>query len=153
MLDIDPKRALKLIQQEIDKRGKKLELVLMLNLKLVLALVLERNNRAEDAREEVLGVLKEIKENDISDHYLLGAFSRYVSRMQDRELFTAKYLEVVEQLLNKKPQDKDLAFTMYEGALQNNNFSTAAKLAGKMYQTFDNPAFALPQIQCLYMDS
>ena len=53
----------------------------MLNLKLVLALVLERNNRAEDAREEVLGVLKEIKENDISDYYLLGAFSRYVSRM------------------------------------------------------------------------
>ena len=117
MLDIDPKRALKLIQQEIDKRGKKLEPVLMLNLKLVLALVLERNNRAEDAREEVLGVLKEIRENDISDHYLLGAFSRYISRMQDRELFAARYLEVVEHLLSKKPQDKDLAFTMYEGAL------------------------------------
>ena len=103
MLDIDPKRALKLIQKEIDNRGKKLEPVLMLNLKLVLALVLERNNRADDARDEVLGVLKEIRENDISDHYLLSAFSRYVARMQDRSLFTAKYLEVVEYLLSKKP--------------------------------------------------
>ena len=103
MLDIDPKRALKLIQKEIDNRGKKLEPVLMLNLKLVLALVLERNNRADDARDEVLGVLKEIRENDISDPYLLGAFSRYVARMQDRSLFTAKYLEVVEYLLSKKP--------------------------------------------------
>ena len=103
MLDIDPKRALKLIQKEIDNRGKKLEPVLMLNLKLVLALVLERNNRADDARDEVLGVLKEIRENDISDPYLLSAFSRYVARMQDRSLFTAKYLEVVEYLLSKKP--------------------------------------------------
>ena len=103
MLDIDPKRALKLIQKEIDNRGKKLEPVLMLNLKLVLALVLERNNRADDARDEVLGVLKEIRENDLSDPYLLGAFSRYVARMQDRSLFTAKYLEVVEYLLSKKP--------------------------------------------------
>ena len=153
MLDIDPKRALKLIQKEIDSRGKKLEPVIMLNLKLVLALVLERNNRADDARDEVLGVLKEIKENDISDHYLLSAFSRYVARMQDRSLFTAKYLEVVEYLLSKKPQDKDLVFTMYEGSLQNNNFNMAAKMAGKMYQSFDNPQFALPQIQCLYMDS
>ena len=65
--------------------------------------MLERNNRAEDARDEVLGVLKEIKENVIVDHYLLGAFSRYVSRMQDKEFFTAKYLEVLEYLLSKKP--------------------------------------------------
>ena len=105
----------------------------MLNLKLVLALVLERNNRVDDARDEVLGVLKEVRENDISDHYLLSAFSRYVARMQDRSLFTAKYLEVVEYLLSKKPQDKDLVFTMYEGSLQNNNFNMAAKMAGKMY--------------------
>ena len=105
----------------------------MLNLKLIRALVLDRNNRAEDARDEVLGVLKQIEDDVITDHYLLEAFSRYVSGMQERKLFTAKYLEVIEYLLTKRPLDKDLSFTMYEGALRNNNFNVAAKLAGKMY--------------------
>ena len=65
----------------------------------------------------------------------------------------AKYLEVVEHLLTKKPQDKELVFTMYEGSLHNNNFGQAAKMAAKMAQSFNEPAFSLPQIQCLYMDS
>ena len=90
---------------------------MMLSLRLVRALVLERNNRAEEAREEVLGVLAEIKSNDITDHCLLETYTRTASRMQDRKLFMAKYLEVVEYLLTKKPQDKELAFTMYEGSL------------------------------------
>ena len=90
---------------------------MMLSLRLVRALVLERNNRAEEAREEVLGVLAEIKSNDMTDGCLLETYTRTASRMQDRKLFMAKYLEVVEYLLTKKPQDKDLAFTMYEGSL------------------------------------
>ena len=116
----------------------------MLNLRLVRALVLERNNRVEEARDEVLGVLGEIKSNDISDHFVLDTYTRTASRMQDRKLFMAKYLEVVEQLLVKKPQDKELVFTMYEGSLHNNNFGLAAKMAAKMSQSFNAPAFSLP---------
>ena len=133
-----------MIQKEIDTRGKKLEAELMLNLRLVRALVLERNNRVEEAREEVLGVLGEIKANDISDHFVLDTYTRTASRMQDRKLFMAKYLEVVEHLLTKKPQDKELVFTMYEGSLHNNNFGQAAKMAAKMAQSFNEPAFSLP---------
>ena len=117
VLDQNPQRALKVIQKEIETRGKKVEAEMMLSLRLVRALVLERNNRAEEAREEVLGVLAEIKSNDMTDECLLDTYTRTASRMQDKKLFMAKYLEVVEYLLTKKPQDKELAFTMYEGSL------------------------------------
>ena len=81
------------------------------------ALVLERNNRVEEAHEEVLGVLNEIKSNDITSQFVLNYFSNIVSRMQNRKLYKDKYLELVEHLLTKNPQDKDLVFTMYEGSL------------------------------------
>ena len=35
------------------------------------ALVLDRNNRMEEAREEILGVLEQVREENMVDHYLL----------------------------------------------------------------------------------
>jgi hypothetical protein len=35
----------------------------------------------------------------------------------------------------------------------NGQFGTAAKMAQKMVQQFDEPSFALPHIELLYMDS
>lgn len=70
-LELDPKRALKIIQKEIDQRGKKIEPSIQGSLKVVRALVLDRNNRMEEAREEILGVLEQVREENMVDHYLL----------------------------------------------------------------------------------
>jgi hypothetical protein len=59
-LEVDPKKALKVVSQEIDKRGSKLGLTDQLLLRIVKALVLERNVRASEAREEIFSVLSEI---------------------------------------------------------------------------------------------
>ena len=52
-LEIDPKKALKTIQKEIDARGKKIEPIFMLNLRIVRSLCLDRNNRLEEARDDI----------------------------------------------------------------------------------------------------
>ena len=58
ILEIDPKRALKVIQKEIETRGKKLQQQnFMLNLRMVRAMVLDRNSRLEEAREEIMDVM------------------------------------------------------------------------------------------------
>ena len=59
-LELDPKRALKIIVKEIEQRGKKIEPTIMLSLVVVKAMVLDKNNRFEEAREEILGVLNQI---------------------------------------------------------------------------------------------
>ena len=73
--------------------------------------------------------------------------------MNQSKTFLAKYLEVVEELQGQNPDDKELTFTLYEGSLMNNRFAKAAKMAAKMVQSFNEHSFALPQVQCLYMDS
>ena len=45
--------------------------MIMHSLKVVRAMVLDRNNRIEEAREEILGVFTAIRESDSVDHYLL----------------------------------------------------------------------------------
>lgn len=60
-LDVDPKRALKTIQKEIDARGKKIAPSEMLQLRVVKALVLERNNRVTEARDEIFSIFNEIE--------------------------------------------------------------------------------------------
>mmetsp|Transcript_15966 Transcript_15966/g.21677 ORF Transcript_15966/g.21677 Transcript_15966/m.21677 type:complete len:87 (-) Transcript_15966:30-290(-) len=85
--------------------------------------------------------------------YLLDTIQRTIRSMKDSNLFTARYLETVETLQGKNPDEKELAFMLYEGSLQNNKFAKAAKMAAKMNQQFGEPSFALPQVQCLYMDS
>ena len=65
---------------------------------------------------------------------------------EDNKFYMEKYFEVVEHLLTQNPKDKDLTFSMYEGSLQNGNFSMAAKMAAKMVNAFDVASFSLPQI-------
>lgn len=48
-LDLDPKRALKIVQKEIDARAKKVEPSILASLRIVKANVLECNNRFEEA--------------------------------------------------------------------------------------------------------
>lgn len=152
-LELDPKRALKIIQKEIDQRGKKIDANIMHSLRVVRAMVLDRNNRLEEAREEIFGVFTAMKESNIVDHYLLDTIQRTTSRMQESKLFTTKYLEVVEHLQGQNTGDKELTFKLYEGSLMYNKFAKAAKMAAKMVQAFNEPSFSLPQVQCLYMDS
>ena len=45
--------------------------MIMNSLKVVRAMVLDRNNRLEEAREEIFGVFMAIKETNVIDHYLL----------------------------------------------------------------------------------
>lgn len=63
-LELDPKRALKIIQKEIEQRGKKIDENIMHSLQVVRAMVLDRNNRLEDARNEIFGVFNAIKANE-----------------------------------------------------------------------------------------
>lgn len=97
-LELDPKRALKIIQKEIDQRGKKIDEMIMHSLKVVRAMVLDRNNRVEEAREEIFGVFAAIHQANVADHYLLDTLQRSTSQMQESKVFIAKYLELVEYL-------------------------------------------------------
>ena len=95
-LENDPKRALKIISKEIEQRGKKIDPTILQSLIVVKAMVLEKNNRYEEAREEIFGVLNVMQTNDTVDHYLLDTFQRTTSCMQESKLFLSKYLEAVE---------------------------------------------------------
>lgn len=53
----------------------------------------------------------------------------------------------------KNPKDKELTHSLYTGSLMNGQFATAAKMASKMVQLFDEPSFALPNIELLFIDS
>ena len=152
-LEVDPKRALKIIQKEIETRAKKIDESIMASLKVVRALVLDKCNRLEEAREDIFGVLKVLRDTSNIDHYLLDTIQRTASRMVEGQTFLAKYLELIEYLQGKNPQDKELTFTLYEGSLKNNKYAKAAKMAAKMVQSFGESSFSLPQVQCLYMDS
>jgi hypothetical protein len=141
------------VQKEIDTRGKKIMPSELMQLRIVRGLVLEMTGKLDEAKAEVLGVLKEVKEQALADHYVLDTFLKTTQRMTAREEYIAEYLKVIEILHAKHPKDKELVFTLFNGALSNNQFSMAAKMASKMYQTFEEPSYVLPQVQCLYMDS
>jgi hypothetical protein len=68
------------------------------------------------------------------------------------DAFMSKYLEVVEQLVQKNPQNAELTCAVYDGALRCNEFGKAAKMAAKFVNTFKDASFQLPQVQLLYMD-
>ena len=84
-LEVDSKRALKIVLKEIETRGKKIQQAELMQLRIVKALVLENNYRYSEARDELLGVLNEIKKNNLVDHYVLDTFLKTTSRMQERE--------------------------------------------------------------------
>ena len=60
-LELDPKRALKIIQKEVDARQGKIDATIMGSLRVVRALVLDKCRRTEEAKEEILGVLDLMK--------------------------------------------------------------------------------------------
>ena len=97
-LEVDPKRALKIIQKEIDQRAKKIDPSILASLRVVRATVLDRCNRIEEAREEIISVLDLIKSTDLFDQYLLDTIQRTTRTMQESNLFKNKYLETVEML-------------------------------------------------------
>lgn len=80
-LEADPKRALKVVQKEIESRGKKIQPAELMQLRIVRALVLEETNRVGESREELLSVLDEIKKSSSVDHYVLDTFARTTQRM------------------------------------------------------------------------
>lgn len=86
-LEADPKRALKVVQKEIETKGKKIQQSELMQLRIVRGLVLEANNRFSEAKEEVFGVLEEIKKNNLVDHYVLDTFLKTTQRMQERDFF------------------------------------------------------------------
>jgi hypothetical protein len=152
-LEVDPKRALKVVQKEIESRGKKIQPSELTQLRIVRALVLEESNRIAESRSEVLSVLEEIKQITTVDHYVLDTFLKTTARMQERTFYQQEYFKVIEILHGKNPKDKELTHSLYTGSLMNGQFGTAAKMAQKMVQQFDEPSFALPHIELLYMDS
>ena len=97
-LELDPKRALKIITKEIEQRGNKISDMIMNSLKVVHAMVLDRCNRVEEARDEIFGVFAAIRDTTEPDHYLLDTLQRTTSRMQESKIFSDKYLEIVEFL-------------------------------------------------------
>ena len=112
-MEVDPKRALRLIQKEIDSRGKKLDQTMRLNLKMVRSMVLDRNNRLEEAKEEVMEVLAEIKRDKLADQFVLETFRRTTSQMKDSRFFDKVYLELVSELIQSYPKNKELTETLY----------------------------------------
>lgn len=97
-LEVDPKRALKIVLKEIETRGKKIQQAELMQLRIVKALVLENNYRYLEAKEELLGVLDEIKKKNLVDHYVLDTFLKTTSRMQEREHYQQEYFKVIEIL-------------------------------------------------------
>ena len=70
-LERDPRKALRNLEKEIDKKGKKIESIFMLNFRTVRGICLDKNNRLEEAREEIQSVISEIKRDNLTDSYLL----------------------------------------------------------------------------------
>ena len=91
-LEIDPKKSLRIVQKEIESKGKKTQITELLNLRIVRGIVLERNLKLQEAKDEILGVFDEITKNEISDQYVLDTLHRTVSRMSsNRELFLERF--------------------------------------------------------------
>ena len=132
MLEIDPKRALKIVQKEIQQQNSKLDYSILGSLKVINALCLECNNRFEEADEEIFGVLTECRNANKADTYLLDTIQRTSRRMKKVKEIQAKYLEVVEHFQEQDPNNKELTFTLYEGCLKSGRFAKAAKMAAKM---------------------
>jgi Zn-dependent metalloprotease len=80
-LELDPKKALKIVNKEVEQKGKKGQPVDMLMLRIIRALVYEKNMRAEEASDEMFGVLTEIQTGKIANLILLETLSRTVNRM------------------------------------------------------------------------
>lgn len=106
-------------------------------------MVLERNVRVSDAKDEIMGVLAEIEREKLLDHYLLDTIQRTVARMIHAEEYLARYMEIIEVLVQEHPKDKELVAAVFEGSLKNNKFAQAAKMAAKLLNNFEERDYAL----------
>jgi len=59
------------VQKEIESKGKKILVTELLNLRIVRGIVLERNLKFQEAKEEIMGVFDEMLKNEITDQYVL----------------------------------------------------------------------------------
>jgi len=76
------------VQKEIETKGKKIMITDLLNLRIIRGIVLERNLKFKEAKDEIMGVFEEIKKNEITDQYVLDTLQRTITRMSSsRELF------------------------------------------------------------------
>lgn len=66
-LEIDPKKSLRIVQKEIDSKGKKILITELLNLRIVRGIVLERNLKFQEAKEEILSVFDDMSKHEITD--------------------------------------------------------------------------------------
>lgn len=60
-LEVNPKNALKIITKEIDTRGSKILPHELMMLRVIKAVVTERNMRSAEAKQDIFGVLSEIE--------------------------------------------------------------------------------------------
>ncbi len=121
-------------------------------LRIVRAIVTERNLKIAEAREEIFGVLAEMEQHNITDRYVHDTLIRTCAQMEHRAEYQLRYLEVAEALQLKNPKDSALVKSVYEGALRSNKFDKAAKMASKMLNNFGDSSFSLIQIELLYLD-
>ena len=54
-----------------------------------------------------------------------------------------RYQEIIENLVNAYPKDKELVKSVFEGSLKNNKFGLAAKMAAKLLNQFEESSYAL----------
>lgn len=101
----------------------------MLILRCVKGMVVERNLKIQEAKDEIFGVLDEIQKSNMTDRYVHDTLLRITSQMQHRAEYQKRYLEVIDDLQTKNPTDKELVKSVYEGSLRNNKFEKAAKMA------------------------
>lgn len=78
-LDIDPKKSLRLIEKEISSRGKKVTITEMLVLRIVKAMVVERNLKIQEAKEEIFGVLDDMSKSNVTDRWVHDTIVRITS--------------------------------------------------------------------------
>jgi len=64
---VDPKKSLRIVQKEIDTKGKKILLTELLNLRIIRGIVLEKNLKFQESKEEILGVFDDMLKNDVTD--------------------------------------------------------------------------------------
>lgn len=62
--------------------------------------------------------------------------TRSVACLSYRNEVNDKYLELVENLLSKNPQDREVVMSVYESSLRCNKFDKAAKMAAKLVNNF-----------------
>ena len=73
--------------------------------------------------------------------------------MIHKDQYMVKYQAIIENLVSEYPKDKELVKSVFEGSIKNNKFALGAKMAAKLVNAFEEPSFALTQVQLLYMDS